>query len=191
MLERMIRDTAPLPGYPEPYGFLCANLQDATVEWRGEMWDTDIGPDATTWRVRPGGPSIGAIILHMIVTEIFWIEHFVLGRPVEAEDWKLLMWDEIDVDSSKWPDAPNQPLSWYLDLHDRYRTRILEAIKSWPAAENLMDFHDRQVTPRWVLGHVIQHEAYHGGQIVMLYDLWKNRADNLTPALSTLGGTAV
>jgi uncharacterized damage-inducible protein DinB len=30
-----------------------------------------------------------------------------------------------------------------------------------------------QMSLRWVLGHVIQHEAYHGGQIVMLHDLWK------------------
>jgi uncharacterized damage-inducible protein DinB len=75
--------------------------------------------------------------------------------------------------------VPSQPLSWYLDLHDRFRARTLEAVKSWPPADTLKDRagEDNQYTPRWVLGHVIQHEAYHGGQIVMLYDLWKNRDD--------------
>ncbi len=171
----MIRDVAPLPGYPEPTGLLCAILLDATTEWRGEL-DGDLGPEATTWRARPGGPSMGAILLHMIIVEVFWLEQFVMDLETTAEDKQLLMWNEIDVDAPHWPDAPAQPLSWYFALHDRYRARILEVIKQWPKLDSLKDRpgEDGKYSLRWVLGHVIQHEAYHGGQIVMLNDLWKN-----------------
>jgi len=173
----MLQDPAPLPGYAEPYGLLCAILQDATAEWRGELWGADLGPEVTIWRQRPGGPSIGAILLHMIGAEVFWFERFVLGREIDPEDKQTLMWGKIDVDEGVWPDVPSQPLSWYFALHDRYRARTLEAVKCWPSADTPKEHHDRQVTPRWVLGHVIQHEAYHGGQIVMLHDLWKHRKD--------------
>lgn len=174
----MKKDTVPLPGYPEPYGLLCAILQDATIDWRSEIHE-DLGPEITTWRPRPGGQSIGAIILHMIIAEVFWFEQFALDRVISAEDKELLKWNEIDVDEGHWPDVPSQPLSWYFALHDRFRARTLEAVKSWPAADFLKDRagEDWKYSMRWVLGHVVQHEAYHGGQIVMLYDLWKHRND--------------
>jgi uncharacterized damage-inducible protein DinB len=170
----MTYDVAPLAGYPEPYGLLAAILQDSTSEWRGEI-QGDPGPGVTTWRPRPGGQSIGAIILHMIIAELFWFEIVALDREIDPADKELLKWDEIDVDEGAWPDVPSEPLSWYLELHDRYRARTLEALKEWPSSETLKELHGRKRSMRWVLGHVVQHEAYHGGQIVMLYDLWKNR----------------
>ena len=33
----MLVDAEPLPGYQEPYGLLCAILQDGTNEWRWEL----------------------------------------------------------------------------------------------------------------------------------------------------------
>jgi uncharacterized damage-inducible protein DinB len=172
----MVYDTPPMPGFPEPYGLLCSILQDATRDWRAELYG-DLGPEVTTWRPRAGGSSIGGILLHMIGVEVFWFEHFVLGKR-DSEDIPVLMSDKIDVDQGVWPDVPAQPMSWYFDLHDRYRARTLESIKQWPAADTLLDREGEpnRYTPRWVLGHVIQHETYHGGQIVMLHDFWKHQA---------------
>lgn len=172
----MIRDIEPLAGYGEPYGLLCAALQDATKDWRQELdWKEEfaLGPEVVTWRVRPNGQSIGAILLHMIIAEVAWFEWFVLGRAPSEEDRSLLLWNEIDVDEGKWPDPPAEPLTWYFGLQDRFRARTLEAVKDWPPAETLKEHYDRQVSMRWVLGHVIQHETYHGGQIVLIHDLWK------------------
>ncbi len=171
----MANDVEPLPGYPEPYGLLCAVLQDGTSDWRGELWGAEIGPDVTAWRPRPGGQSIGAILLHMVIVEIFWFECFVLGQRPSDEDKRTLLWDEIDVDEGRWPDPPAQPIQWYFDLFDRVRSRSLERIRQWPPPATLVERNGMSRTPRWVLGHVIQHEAYHGGQVVMLYDLWANR----------------
>jgi uncharacterized damage-inducible protein DinB len=172
----MTRDPVPLPGYPEPYGLLCAILQDATSDWRSELFGADLGPEVATWRARPGGPSMGAIVLHMIVAELFWFERFALGSEIDADDKKLLMWNEIDVDNAVWPEVPHEPLAWYLELHDRYRARTLESLKRCPPPGALQELHGDQVSMTWVLGHVIQHEAYHGGQVVMMHDLWKNRS---------------
>src|SRR5687768_3272395 len=110
-----MNDVAPLPGYPEPYGLLLAVLQDGTVEWRGEM-PAELPAEAMIWRPRPGGQSMGALMLHNIIAELFWFEVFALGEDVGGEDKRLLKWNEIDVDEGHWPDPPCQPLSWYCAL---------------------------------------------------------------------------
>jgi uncharacterized damage-inducible protein DinB len=168
----MIIDAKPLLGYQEPYGLLCAILQDGTNEWRLEL-DPHLSEDAVVWQPRPGTYSVGAIIMHIIGVEIFWFEQFALDRPADSEEMKLVMAREIDVDAGHWPVPPRKPISWYFELHDRIRARTLESIKEWPLPDSSRDLHGNPRTMRWVLGHVIQHEAYHGGQAVMLSRLWQ------------------
>lgn len=172
---KTVLDAPPLDGLPEPYGLLAAILQDGTNEWRTELWDT-FGPEVTTWRSRPGGPSIGAQILHMIDAEIYWFEQVALRRPRSEEESRVLLSDQFDIDNGIWPEPPAEPLSWYFELQDRYRARTLRALEAWAAQATFVEHHGRQVTLRWIFGHVIQHESYHGGQVVMLYDLWKHQA---------------
>ena len=168
----MVVDAEPLPGYREPYGLLCAVLQDGTNEWRWEL-DQDLSEDALVWQPYPGGHSIGAILLHIIGVEVFWCEHFALDVPWTREEASLLMLEETDVDEWRWPEPHRKPLSWYFQLQDRIRARTLESIKRWPAPDVAKDLHGKPRTMRWVLGHVIQHEAYHGGQAVLLNRLWQ------------------
>ncbi len=168
----MLIDAEPLPGYKEPYGLLCAILQDGTREWRLEL-DPDLSEDAVVWQPHPSMHSIGAIILHIAMAEVFWFEKFALDLPWDPDERKLLMVEETDVDAWSWPAPPRQPLSWYFELHDRIRARTLESIKKWPAADSSkLDWDGDPRTLRWVLGHVIQHEAYHGGQAVLLSRLF-------------------
>jgi uncharacterized damage-inducible protein DinB len=168
----MLSDALPLPGYPEPYATLCAVLQDGTREWRGEV-DPDLSVESVSWRPHPKVPSIAHLMLHMISVEIGWFERTVQGKDWVYDEVVLLMMREINVDSDEWPEVPPRPLSYYLDLHDRIRARTLDGIKFWPPADTPIADGDERVTPRWVLGHVIQHESYHGGQIVLLARLWK------------------
>ena len=168
----MLIDATPLPGYQEPYGLLCAILQDGTNEWRAEL-DRNLSDAAVIWQPAPGMHSIGAILLHIIAVEIFWFEKFVLDLPYDAVEMKQLMWDETEVDEWRWPAPHRKPISWYFELHDRVRARTLESIKQWPPADAVRGDEERQRTMRWVFGHVIQHEAYHGGQAVLLNGLWR------------------
>lgn len=167
----MLIDAKPLEDYRDPYGLLCAILQDGTNEWRWEL-DPDLSEDATVWQPHPGIHSIGAIILHIAAVEVFWFEQFALGLTGDPDERKLLMAEETDVDTWQWPTPPRQPVSWYFEVHDRIRQRTLEGIKRWPDPDSAKDLHGRPRTMRWVLGHVIQHEAYHGGQAVLLNRLW-------------------
>lgn len=172
----MTRDAAPLPGFPEPYGLLCAILQDGSNEWRSELSWGGVDDEAVIWQPYQGSPSIGALVFHMIMAEVYWFERFVLDLPWDPEERKLILVDETDVDEGRWPEPPRQPIQWYFDLHDKVRARTLEAVKRWPEAHAAKEGHGDQITMRWVLGHVIQHESYHGGQAVMLHEMWKRRS---------------
>lgn len=180
-----IDDVEPLPGYPEPYDLLCAVLQDGTREWRNEL-PPDLGEEVVAWQPYPGSHSIGGILLHIIAVEIFWFEQFAMGIPFDPEERKLLLWEETDVDAPYWPAPPRQPLAWYFELHDRIRARTLERIRTWPPADTVREHHGRGCTLRWVLGHVIQHEAYHGGQAALLHDLWHRNQASARSASNTL-----
>ncbi|HRK21446.1 MAG TPA: DinB family protein [Fimbriimonadaceae bacterium] len=165
-------DVAPLPGYSDPYGLLAAILQDGTNEWRGEL-DPDLPAEALVWQPLPGEHSIGGIILHIAAVEVFWFEAFALGLETDPAELKLLMDQETVQDEWRWPEPPRQPLSWYFELHDRIRARTLESIKRWPSPETAIQRHGEPRTLRWVFGHVIQHESYHGGQAVLLSRQWE------------------
>lgn len=167
----MLIDAKPLSGYSEPYDLLAAILQDGTNEWRWEL-DPNLAEDVVVWQPYPGMHSIGGTILHIASVEVLWLEQLVFGLPGDAEERKLLLSEATDVDEWSWPEPPRQPLAWYFDLHDRIRARTLEGIKRWPAADTAKDHDGHPRTMRWVLGHVIQHEAYHGGQAVLLSRLW-------------------
>lgn len=159
----------PAPGYPDPIGLMVAVLQDSTEEWRGEL-PADLPPEVLTWPIRPDGQTMGAVILHMIVAELAWTEGFLLNQPVSQEDKAILLWDEIDVDDSRWPIPPAQPLTWYYALQDQYRNRTLESMKHWPDPHSMIQGPRRKLSPIWVLGHLIQHDAYHGGQLALIHD---------------------
>jgi uncharacterized damage-inducible protein DinB len=167
----MLIDAKPLHGYPEPYGLLCSILVDGTREWRS-MLDEHLSEDAVVWQPYPGTHSIGAIMLHIIGVEIFWFEGFALNLPPDPNERDLTLADKFDVEFSNWPEPPRKPISWYFDFHDRIRVRTLESIKKWPDPEFSREWEGQPRTLRWVLGHVIQHEAYHGGQAVLLNRLW-------------------
>jgi len=170
----MLIDAEPLPEYPDPYGLLLAILHDGTNEWRLEM-DPKLPDEAVVWQPYPGMHSIGAIMLHIILVEIFWFEHFALDLPHDPDEMEMLLAEETNVDEWQWPVPHHKPISWYFEWHDRVRARTHENIKKWPAPDFSKNLHGRPRTMRWVLGHVIQHEAYHGGQAVLLNRLWQLR----------------
>jgi uncharacterized damage-inducible protein DinB len=166
-------DAAPIDGIPEPYGLLLAILQDGTREWMGELGDLEAIPaEAMTFAARPGGPTMGAQMLHLTAVEHGWLARAPLGMELTEEDAKILMRDEIDVDKGIWPTPPSEPFSWYLNLYQERRRQTLELAPRWPEAGHVFARSWGSLTMGWIVGHMIQHDSYHGGQIVLLHEHW-------------------
>ncbi len=158
-------------GYPIEYGLMLSMMQDGTREWREELGR--IGPDAIVWQPNPGSYSIGGIMLHIAEVEIYWLEEFCLDRPMSAKDQKLFMSKDIQQYEGMWPTPPRKPLSYYYKILDDVRARTLKAVKEMPAPNKWKSRKIEDVTMGWVLNHVVTHEAYHGGQIAMLAEMYK------------------
>ncbi|HEY3267662.1 MAG TPA: DinB family protein [Armatimonadota bacterium] len=168
-MDHARNDVTPVEGLDVQSGLLLAMLDMATAEWREEMGAV---PDEVVCRQSyPRGQSIGALILHMATVESAWITGVAAGRERSEEELKTLLSREIDPDGPEWPAPPAQPLSWFLAQHDAVRARTRQIVAELQDPERLgYSAHrpGREFTLRWLLAHVILHEAYHGGQAVLL-----------------------
>jgi uncharacterized damage-inducible protein DinB len=173
-MNRELFDAAPLAGCQRDLGLLAAVLQDGTREWRWEL--EGVTEDAIVWQPFPNGHSIGAMMFHIIEAEVYWVEMICKEMPANEALMKEIMSAEIKQDEIQWPTPPKKPISYYFELHDQVRARMLKHIETLQDPAAVKTRKNDDVTVRWVLGHIIQHEAYHGGQIVLLNEIYKRRA---------------
>lgn len=163
-------DVAPVPDFHPEIGVLLASMHDSTREWRENLGEPTV--EAICWQPAPEFHSIGTILLHIAECEAYWFEQFVAKLTPDAEETKLLKAEEILQDDVKWPDAHPQPIEWYFELHDRIRARSWNAIREIEPERVIVGNHG-SFTLRWIVAHVLEHDSYHGGQAVLLHELWR------------------
>ncbi len=161
------RDVLPVQGLHPELGLLLAMFEDGTREWREELGEVD--EETVVRQAFPNGHSIGAVLMHIADVELWWIQEVAAGRPVSAEDEERLLANQTDQDAVKWPAPPRQPLAWYYEQLDEIRARTERIVRELKDPEHIARRDNgREYTLRWILHHVITHEAYHGGQAVLL-----------------------
>ncbi len=172
MPKKKLLDVAPMEGMHPQIGLMAAMLEDGTREWREEIGE--VPDEAVAWQPHPGGHSIGAEILHIAEVEVWWIEVTTAGKEISEAEWKELRSKEIQQYKGQWPDLKPQPVAGLYAIHDRIRARTLETLKTLNEVESrrTRSKWDIEVTVRWILAHVVQHESYHGGQAVLLKMMW-------------------
>lgn len=152
-------------------GVLIATLQDSTRKWRRGLGR--VSPQALVWQPYEFSPSIGGLILHMVDVEAYWLRMFAAG---EAED---LAKPETDYNSRleqykhSWPPPPKKPLSWYYALQNARRAEHVEYIRRQADPAEAMGKGKDQATYRWIVAHLVEHDSYHGGQAVLLHEMFK------------------
>lgn len=159
-------DIVPVEGLDVQIGLLLSVLDDVTTEWRGELGEISNG--AITWQPFPGGHSIGAVLLHIADVEAHWLHEVAAGQPRAPEELKTLLSEETQQGQVQWPTPPSQPLSWYYAQQDAVRARTSRFVAALNNPLHLGTRRETEFSLRWLLNHVISHEAYHGGQAVLL-----------------------
>jgi uncharacterized damage-inducible protein DinB len=159
-------DIVPVPDADIQVGLLLSVLENVSREWIGELGAI---PDAfLTWQPFPGGHSIGALILHIADVEAHWLHSVAAGVPRSEKELETLLSVETNQYAVEWPVPPAQPLEWYLEQHRAIRERTRRYILELNDPDHISIRGEREFTLRWLLGHVASHEAYHGGQAVLL-----------------------
>ena len=171
MAEKLY-DVAPLEGSDLQIGLLLSMLEEGTIEWREELGA--VSEEAVVWQPVPNGHSIGGVILHIADVEAFWLHEVAVGHKRSQEEIERLLSQETQQYQGIWPKCPHEPLSWYLEQHDEIRQRTRQYLAGLMDSQETRnrEGRDSEYTVRWLLSHVIIHEAYHAGQAVLLSLQW-------------------
>jgi hypothetical protein len=131
----------------------------------------DAGQAVLDWTSPKGGNSIGTILYHIALVEMDWLYTEVIQAP---EPWPAEVTDLFAVDmrddQGRLSAVKDVPLADHLQLLDVMRAHLLATyrpmtLEEFRRARSLPDY---DVTPEWVLHHLIQHEAEHRGHIQSL-----------------------
>jgi len=152
-------------------GTLVATLQDGTREWMGNLESPS--PEAVIWQPYSNGPSIGGNLLHIAGCEWYWLGKFVNGESEPEED-PAIKYDKIlDQGSHIWPTPPAQPIEWYFKVLADRRAKTIEMIRAHGRPQAVYSGRGSESTYGWIVAHLVEHDSYHGGQAVLLHEMFK------------------
>ena len=155
-----------LPGYHPEIGRWLWALEDTrheTLKSLDGLTDEDL--DA----LPPGADNrIGALLYHIAIVEVGWLYFQVLEgkKPFPTGFGALFPADALD-EQEQLTHLQGTSLQDHLQRLEKARASLLEEFRDM----SLEDFRrlrygdEENVTPEWVLHHLIQHEAEHRGQI--------------------------
>ena len=146
--------------------YWLVQLDQASHEWLSELGD-DVNEAELIWQAFPDGHSIGAVLTHIAEVEAYWLHHIACGEPYQDMEGDVLN-GEIDQYGIKWPPPPPHPLSFYKALLATTRDKTKTLIGALENPNHTALRGEREFTLSWLMTHVIVHEAYHGGQAVLL-----------------------
>ncbi len=160
----------PHPGLSTGIGYYLSGMEEV----RGQVVEAvkDIPDDLIGKPPFLGAHSIGGLVLHIGEGEWFWMQMVVSGHNLTEEDKQAAYWDILD-------DVERVTRSGYTTQFcllevEKIRNQTRDLLFSYSDADldRMVEF-ERQgkVTEhslRWILHHLIDHEAQHKGQILML-----------------------
>jgi uncharacterized damage-inducible protein DinB len=167
----------PLSPYEPVIGRWLWSLEETRRETREAL--NGLAPAYLTWIPAPRENSIGTLLYHIALIELDWLFTEVLeSRPWPQEIKELFPSADRDEQGCL---SVEQDATLEAALHrlDCVRKHLLLAFRDM----SLQDFRrprafpEYQVTPEWVLHHLIQHEAEHRGHIQLLRSLAEQLAE--------------
>lgn len=119
-----------------------------------------------------GAHPIGALVLHIGEAEWWWMQCVVSGHELTEQDRRAPFWDVLE-DPEGFA-ARGSTAEFCLREIDKIRNQTREVLFSRNDSDlgRISSFEKGGITHehslRWILHHLIDHEAQHKGQILML-----------------------
>ena len=159
----------PVNGLSPEIGFLLAGMDEVREQLRktvGELSVEDTGRLAF-----PEAHSIGGLVLHIGEAEWWWMQCVVSGRPATDAEGQPY-WDILE-EPQRVPEK-GYSAQFCLDEIAAIREQTLSVLAKFgdEALEQIITFERdgklQEYSLRWILHHLIDHEAQHKGQILMM-----------------------
>ena len=151
-------------------GFYFAGMEEVREQLREAvegMSDDHIGRPAIS-----DAHAIGALVLHIGEAEWYWMQCVVSGHKVTDEIRDSAYWDVLK-DSKRFSEQ-SYSAKFCLNEIKKIRQQTYETLSSFDDSQldRVFTFERRgetqELSLRWILHHLIDHEAQHKGQILML-----------------------
>jgi uncharacterized damage-inducible protein DinB len=98
----------------------------------------------------------------------------MLGMPRQRSEVTQAA-EGIDVDERVFPAPPDWPFKRYVQLLHETREQLILLLEGKRAVDIVTSPRSNLLSVRWIIGHLIQHDAYHGGQCVLLMEEYRRR----------------
>jgi uncharacterized damage-inducible protein DinB len=163
-------------------GVFLAQLEDQSRRLAEDL--KGITADELQWQPAPGMNTIGMLLAHLAVVEIWWagmaldletpVTEPVIGIPVEGDGMPLAA-DGLPPAHFAGKDA-----AYFQDLLTRARAYVRETYARMmdPDLNRMIartwDEGSRTYSVRWILYHTLEHFAGHYGQILLLRHMYRS-----------------
>lgn len=130
---------------------------------------TGMAEKLLNWRPDDAANAIGTLLYHIVAVELDWLYVEILEQPYSAAAVALLPYEMRDG-TGRLMAVPHETLAQQLARLAASRQLLLDELHALTAADfyraRRLDAYD--VTPEWVLYHLIEHEAGHRGEMAEL-----------------------
>ena len=169
----------PVEGVAEQIGFYLAGLEEV----RGQLREVveDLTEEEVSAKLSPTNHSIGQLILHCAEAEWWWIHTVVAEKPLDEEQAKReAHWDILLDEDFASKQYSSEFCIAEVDRITAMSKEVLQVFQDHDLGRYFgWDKDDEtriEKSLRWILHHLIDHEAQHKGQILMLKRLLRERA---------------
>lgn len=165
----------PVPNFSREIGLFLASLEKIRSEWREAV--KDLSKSELAANILPEIQPIGTIIIHIAEVEYFWIQEIVSGNPMTDKIKDLLHHDLWFKDFA----AENLDIEYCLEVIEKIHQMTRETLATFTDEDLEKTFvrtredSETHYSLRWIFVHLLQHDAEHQGQIMMIKRLLREQ----------------
>ena len=168
----MAQTITPATGFQPEVGRWFTALEDV----RGSLIEgvEPLSTETLARRAYAGANTIGTLLMHIGEAELFWVQAVIGGEALtreQREEYRFDIFGQSDA-------AQMEPrdIGYFRIRLERVRKisrsvlqpladHEMESLRTWEDAEA---GEKREFSVRWILNHLLEHEAHHRGQILLL-----------------------
>ena len=166
------RSLTPVQGFSREVGLAFGSLEDVRASLlRGVE---DLSTENLARRAFAGANTIGTLLIHVAEAELFWTQEVLNGKPLTAQERTDYRFDVFGKPGA--PAIEAHDFGFFRKRMDHVRSLTreslrplkdeqLDAMRTW---EDSRAGEKREFSVRWILQHMLEHEAHHKGQIFLL-----------------------
>jgi hypothetical protein len=162
-------------------GLFAAMFDDQLKRLKAEVKDLTV--EQLEWQQRPGLNTIGMLVAHLSLVEVWWIK--IAPTEVGWDEGKKIIQKTCGIEDDGMPLGPEGVHPSYLKdftaeqyfaILARGRRAVHSSMKKW-RDKDLDKYYaggKRQLSYAWTLYHVLEHFAGHYGQILLVKHLMRD-----------------